>query len=263
MTGDNTTITSTNFSVDAEGNMFCNNANIKGDIESGSTIKLPNFQVDANGNVVANSLKSNNAEITGGKLLLFGGTESNPAFQVSSNNGYTKSIGEYMYVIGNNGSPAGITVRTNYSEPGKGVHIGSYNNGAGISVGNGTIDNFFDVQGYNSRVYVYGPIYADSFNNNSKEDIKKNIKLYDENAIELLKKSNIYTFNYKTEKDDEKKHIGFIIGEKYKTPDELISQTGDSINNYSMCSVLWKAVQEQQEEIEKLQKEIEKLKEVK
>jgi hypothetical protein len=260
LTGDSTTITSTNFSVDENGNMTCNNANIKGDIKSGSTISMPNFTVDANGNVVANSFSSNDATITGGKLLLFGGTESDPAFQVSSYDGYTKSIGAYLYVIGKDSHSAGITVATDYTQSGKKVIISTGSNGGHIEVGNGTIDNFFEVNGYSNRVDVNGPVYANSFNNNSKEEIKKNIELFNENALNLLKNSNIYKFNYKTEDDNEKRHIGFIIGKNYKTPYEVISQSGESIDTYSMTSVLWKAVQEQQEQIEQLQNEIKEMK---
>ena len=92
------------------------------------------------------------------------------------------------------------------------------------------------------------------------QEIKKNIKLFDANALNLLKKSKIYKFNYKIENDEEKQHIGFIIGENYQTPIEVISSNGESIDTYSMTSVLWRAVQEQQEQIEQLQKEIKEMK---
>ena len=61
------------------------------------------------------------------------------------------------------------------------------------------------------------------------------------------------------EKNNEKKHIGFVIGDKYKTPNEVISQSGQAIELYNMTSILWKAVQEQQEQINELQNKIEKL----
>ena len=105
-----------------------------------------------------------------------------------------------------------------------------------------------------------GPVYANSFNNNSKEEIKKNIELFDKDVLDILKNSNIYKFNYKIEKDTDKKHIGFIIGKNYKTPNEVISQNGESIDTYSMSSILWKIAQKQQEEIEQLQKEIKEMK---
>lgn len=260
LTGDSTTITSTNFSVDENGNMTCNNANIKGDIKSGSTISMPNFTVDANGNVIANSFSSNDAEITGGKLLLYGGSEQDPVFQIDSSGGRTKIVGSYIWVDGKNSSQAYLNITQSYGTSGKGVNISGSSNGGSISVGDGTIDNFFEVSGPSNFARVWGPMYANSFNNNSKAEIKKNIKLFDENALNLLKNSKIYKFNYKIESDEEKQHIGFIIGENYKTPIEVISSNGESIDTYSMTSVLWRAVQEQQEQIEQLQNEIKEMK---
>lgn len=102
-------------------------------------------------------------------------------------------------------------------------------------------------------------IYSDSIstpeiNQTSLESIKKNIKKIPIEALELIKKSDIYEYNLKTEDNMQKKHIGFVIGKNYRTPKEIISKKEDSINLYSMCSILWKAVQELSEKIEKLEK---------
>ncbi|MBQ5487393.1 MAG: hypothetical protein IIT70_00860, partial [Clostridia bacterium] len=73
----------------------------------------------------------------------------------------------------------------------------------------------------------------------------------------------LYTYNYNTETDSNKKHIGFIIGDNggnYKTPTEVINETREGIDVDNMTSILWKAVQEQQEIIENLQKQIDELK---
>lgn len=102
--------------------------------------------------------------------------------------------------------------------------------------------------------------WADAYNYNSLESLKKNIKKFNGNALELIKDSELYTFNYKTEKDGTKKHIGFIIGDKYKTPEIIISDDGNGINSYTTISVMWKAIQEQQQQIEELKKEIKILK---
>ena len=87
--------------------------------------------------------------------------------------------------------------------------------------------------------------------------MKKNIQKYTEKAIEVVKNTDIYKFNYKTEKDTNKKCVGFIIGEDYKYSKELTStdENGKEIgaNLYSMISIAYKAIQEQQEQIEQLQ----------
>lgn len=86
----------------------------------------------------------------------------------------------------------------------------------------------------------------------SLEEVKKNISKVEENALDIVKNAEIYNYNLKSEKDTDKKHYGFVIGEKYRTPDEVIANSGEGIDIYSMCSILWKAVQEQQKQIEEL-----------
>ena len=97
----------------------------------------------------------------------------------------------------------------------------------------------------------------------SKESKKKNIVKYSEKALDIVKDSTIYEFNFKSENDKDKKHIGFVIGDEggeYKTPEQVISNDREGIESYSMDSILWKAMQEQQEIIEQLQNEIKELK---
>lgn len=93
----------------------------------------------------------------------------------------------------------------------------------------------------------------------SLESIKKNISKLDKNALDIISKSDIYEYNLKSEQDEDKKHVGFVIGEGYKTPQEVISKEGNSIELYSAIGILWKAMQEQQKENEKLTKRIEEL----
>ena len=108
-----------------------------------------------------------------------------------------------------------------------------------------------------------GQITCVSLVQTSKESKKKNIEKYENNCLDVIKNSEIYTYNFKTETDEDKKHIGFVIGDEggsYKTPKEVISNNSEGIDTYSMTSILWKAVQEQQEIIEQMQNEIKELK---
>ena len=54
------------------------------------------------------------------------------------------------------------------------------------------------------------------------------------------------------EEDTDKKHFGLIIDKNYKTPKEIISTEGNSIDMYSMSSISWKAIQELDQKLEKL-----------
>lgn len=89
----------------------------------------------------------------------------------------------------------------------------------------------------------------------SRESKKKNIKRYTGNALEIVKNTEIYEYNYKFEDDKDKKHIGVIIadnGGNYKTADEIISLDRQGIDSYTMTSILWKAFQEIAEKLDKI-----------
>ncbi len=98
--------------------------------------------------------------------------------------------------------------------------------------------------------YVSGHIIDMSWHE-SKRDINK----YTKSAIEEIKNTDIYSFLYKDGKAS-KKTIGAVIGENYKCSDEIVSEDGKHISMYSMISLVYKAIQEQQEIIENLEKKI-------
>ncbi len=98
----------------------------------------------------------------------------------------------------------------------------------------------------------------------SQEGKKKNFKKL-ENALDEVMNTDIYEYNLKTEGDDHKKHVGIVIGENYSYSNKITSLDSEGVEigveTYSMVSLLWRAVQEQQEQINTLIQEIEKLKE--
>lgn len=96
-------------------------------------------------------------------------------------------------------------------------------------------------------------ITTPKLNQTSLESIKKNINKFTQNATDIINNSDIYEYNLKSDKDEEKKMIGFVIGDNYKTPDEVISRDGQAVGLYSAIGILWKGFQEQEEEIKQLQ----------
>lgn len=100
-----------------------------------------------------------------------------------------------------------------------------------------------------------GKITCVSLNQTSLAEKKKNFKKID-NALEILNKVDIYKYNFLFEKDNDKKHIGFIIGDDYNYSEEITSKDNDGVDIYSMLSVLWQVVKEQQVEIDKLKEEV-------
>lgn len=123
-----------------------------------------------------------------------------------------------------------------------------------------------DISCLNGSLSVYdGYVTAKDFINSSREEAKKNIKKFEREAIKIIKGTDIYEFNYKTEKENTKKHIGFVIGDNYNYGKEITARDAENkdigADLYSMISIAYKAIQEQQEIIEDLQNEIKELKE--
>ena len=116
-----------------------------------------------------------------------------------------------------------------------------------------------DVAGDTAYIQANGTARFTSYGNISQEKYKKNFERL-ENALDIIKDTDIYKYNLKTEEDTDKKHIGLIIGDNYKYSKELTTKENDSVDLYSFVSVCCKAIQEQQQEIEMLKEEIKKLK---
>ena len=205
-----------------------------------------NFSVDSSGNMscnnanVSGTITSNNATITGGSIVL-NGTEGKQLIKVQKNNSsYTMTYIQPM-MIGMNSNSAHVELWADDQNPG--------------------IDVFISNVGSYIR---HDKITTPQVIQTSKESVKKNIEKYLENASNIVRNAEIYTYNFQFENDDDKKHIGFVIGDlggDYKTPDEVLSKDKEGIEQYNMTSILWKAFQEQQEIIEQMQKQIKELKE--
>ena len=93
----------------------------------------------------------------------------------------------------------------------------------------------------------------------SIEKDKKNFETLD-NGLEIIKNTDIYKYNLKSQKDTDKKHIGFVIGDNYNYSEEITSENNDGVDTYSMISVAYKAIQELAKQNEQLQNEIKELK---
>ena len=249
----------TNAKITAKINDGTSNVSIRPDKISlaGKTIQLTsdnirinstNFNVDKNGNMscsnanVSGTITSSNATITGGSVVL-NGYSGSQLIKVQKNN--SNSTMSYL-------TPDVIAINGN----GDYVELGCQ--------GTPSVDVFRS--GSTGTYITHSNVTTPQVIQTSKESVKKNIKKYLDNAIDIVKQSEIYKYNFKDEQDTDKKHIGFVIGDEggnYKTPNEVISKSGEGIEHYTMTSILWKAVQEQQEIIEGLQKEIKELKGVK
>ena len=214
------------------------------------TIKSDNFSVDANGNATMS-----NVTIKSGKITLKDkGNEGLAQFYIQNDeniNAFLSLMSGQIRSIDNYGevkiTPQAIHISGTTPNIGGSIYMNS--NGY-LSVVQDTYSIFY-AEANTGEVFAENLKYK-TISQYSLEKLKKNINMYNKEALKIIKNAEIYSYNLKSEKDTDKKHIGFVIGNKYKTPQEVIAQSGDGIDTYSMCSILWKAVQELTEEIEKL-----------
>jgi prefoldin subunit 5 len=99
-----------------------------------------------------------------------------------------------------------------------------------------------------------GSMTATSFYQSSLRAIKKDIKQFNESAIDLLNKVNVKSFKYKN--NDKESHIGFIADDTH----ELLSgKNHDHSDHGNAIGLLIKAVQELTQRNNELQKKLDEL----
>lgn len=203
-----------------------------------------NFKIDEQGN-----METVNGKFIGGNIFL---TETEgqqaPCFTVEIGN-------QRAYI-----RPDLMAIISNYSSASGNYQVNMYADDSGAQ---------FNILDTNSKgctirpnsIYLDGDIYAyeihtPTYSYDSRVELKENIKLFKKNALELIKDSNIYQYKYKGINNSQT--IGLVIGDGYKTPEEVISN-GEGINSYSMNGLSWKAIQELDEKIEKILKTLKKI----
>lgn len=195
-------------------------------------------------------MNCNNAKMIGGSLEL-GGSSSNSNLILQ---GPENDWGNFKTSI----FPAGLNVLQNNYWQLIGLQIIK---GSGPSIGTHIMGEIqLNDQNYTSQTAINAlGIITPKVTQTSKEENKKNFEKL-QNGLDIIKETDIYKYNLKSESDIAKKHIGFVIGDNYNYSKEITSENNDGVDTYSMISVAYKAIQEQQELIEQLQNEIKELK---
>ena len=225
LTTDNIEITSNNFSVDNQGNMTCKNATFRdGDV------------------ILTNNNNLNILEIERSYDTQYDQYIAN--IYVKGWAGEVTHINkDYVNVLGGDGLTQTII----------------YSDSIECSKTSGNDYYYVNIDSNGGNIDCTGTVTSQNgVCQGSKEEIKKNIKKYN-NALETIKNIDIYKYNLKTENNNDKKHIGFVIGDNYKYSKDITTQENDGADLYSFISVCCKAIQEQQAIIEDLTKRIEKL----
>ncbi len=230
LTSGNIVIDSTNFKVDKDGNTTMGNANITG------------------GNINMLSPNNNPKQILTG--IAYNGKNSKLEMCCDGFNVYDENSNLIGYLhtgtLNGNSSSSLSFSADNYEisvDPG-GIEVVTK---SGTSVSSGT---------YISAKLIETPKLIQT----STASKKKNFEKYS-GALDELNRIDIYKYNLKYEKDDTKKHLGFVIGKKYKYSETITNDKNDGVDLYSMASLCLQAIKEQQTIINELKEEIKILKE--
>ncbi len=188
-----------------------------------------NFNVDSQGN-----MSCNNAEIRGGYI----GIPLEDRYDTGEANlGITNTDGTMSTWVNGNG----FHCKTDYA-----VFHASCGNYPEIYISNGE----------NLTTIKPSGITTPTLTQTSRAESKKNFRKMQDNALEIIKDIDIYRYNLKSEKDTDKKHIGFVIGDNYKYSKEVTSMDNTGVDNYSFTSLCCKAIQELSQQVEELKKQI-------
>lgn len=185
--------------------------------------------------------------------FLIGGSEENPDFIISDGEDEISIAPNNLFMEHNyQGERAWVCLQKG------GFGCGTNDGGERVSIW-GHEDPLIKLSGIDTQTTVMSSgIKTPSLIQTSIEEAKKNISAYNGRALKIIKNADVYNYNLKSEKNTDKKRIGFVIGEKYRTPKEIIAKSEDGIDLYAMASILWKAVQELTDEVEQLQQELKK-----
>jgi hypothetical protein len=258
-----------NFKILTDGSMEASNGLFSGDIVSAKITASEYSNVDQNNNEIA--------EIKNG---VFTGTsfESCDYGNIFQGDPYTKrsvlkpgNLQITLYV----GSPIPIPISStsiiggditcnnvNGYPPINTDSISRYSSGgvgAGGSLGLFQISNGGGYISYNGAAkdnttgYTYigaQTVQAASLENISLREAKENIKACEINATELICKTPIYNYTLKDNEEDTKVHTGVIIDE---APEEIVGSGGNTVLPYDMGTISWKAIQEINKRLLKLE----------
>lgn len=106
------------------------------------------------------------------------------------------------------------------------------------------------------RNYLYAKTATiDELNNSSSEDLKTDIRKYEDGALQKVLNTDVYKYKLKSQvsqyAENIPEYIGFIIGDKCNLTEDILGRDGNCINLYSAIALLYKAIQEMYEEVKK------------
>lgn len=139
------------------------------------------------------------------------------------------------------------TQKNGIATDGPWVVWGGWNGGPSVNTDN-----------YKFVVTAEGVCKAMSWVTGSRLEWKENIEQYNHSALAEVMKSDVYYYDLKNASKTWKqnRHIGFVIGDGYSVSEEILNGDKGAIDMYSALAIAYKAIQEQQQEIEMLKNKL-------
>lgn len=173
----------------------------------------------------------------------------------STNDGIVNfSVGGWQIKKGSwDGYPTAIywdtegTQKNGIATDGPWVVWGGWNGGPSVNTDN-----------YKFVVTAEGVCKAMSWVTGSRLEWKENIEQYNHSALAEVMKSDVYYYDLKNASKTWKqnRHIGFVIGDGYSVSEEILNGDKGAIDMYNALAIAYKAIQEQQQEIEMLKNKL-------
>ena len=98
---------------------------------------------------------------------------------------------------------------------------------------------------------------AMSWETGSRAEWKQDIKEYEDGALEKVLNSTVYRYQLRQHpKNEEGRHIGFVIGDGYSLAEDMLDESKSSVDMYSALGIAYKAIQELNQKISLLEEKI-------
>lgn len=115
----------------------------------------------------------------------------------------------------------------------------------------------FKKENYKFLVTEDGVCKAMSWVTGSRAEWKQDIREYEDGALEKVLGSIVYRYQLKEHpKNEEGKHIGFVIGDGYALAEDMLDESKSSVDMYSALGIAYKAIQELNAKVNRLEGEI-------
>lgn len=117
----------------------------------------------------------------------------------------------------------------------------------------------FNKDNYKFLVTEDGACKAMSWVTGSRAEWKQDIHEYEDGALEKVLGSTVYRYQLKKHpKNEEGRHIGFVIGDGYALAEDMLDESKSDVDMYSAIGIAYKAIQELNEKVSVLEKRLQK-----